>query len=303
MKIVFLDSVVVNPGDISWEAIEKLGRFEDYKRTEREELAERLIGADALFTDSMPIDRKTMEACPDLKFIGIAATGYNHIDLDAAEELGIAVANVPAYSTDAVAQQAIALLLSVTNQIELYNKSVQLGQWHTCKEYTQSIAPITLLAGRSMGIIGYGNIGRKVAQIAQAFGMTVHAYSKDREAALTSDVISLHCPLTRETEKLVNRAFISKMKDGAILINTARGGLVDEEALAEALKSGKLAGAGLDVLAKEPPDTSNPLIGLPNCWLTPHIGFIPVEARRIVVKTCAENLKSFIDGECLNRLI
>lgn len=303
MKIVFLDSAVVNPGDISWKPIEQLGRFKDYKKTEREELARRLEGAEALFTDSMPVDRKTMESCSSLKFIGIAATGYNHIDLEAAKELGIAVANVPAYSTDAVAQQAIALLLSVTNRVDLYNESVQSGKWHTCKEYTQTTAPITLLAGRSIGIVGYGNIGKKVAQIARAFGMTVHAYSREREAAITSDVISLHCPLTSETEKLVNREFISKMKDGAILINTARGGLVDEEALAEALKSGKLAGAGLDVLSKEPPEPNHPLMGLPNCWITPHIGFIPIEARRIVVNTCAENLKSFIDGERLNRLI
>ncbi len=303
MKIVFLDSGVLNPGDISWEPISSLGQFVTYKRTGREEMVSRMEEADAVFVDAVSLDRSIMEKCPHLSFIGVAATGYNHVDLEAAKDLGIAVANVPAYSADAVAQQAISLLLSVTNRVELYNDAVVKGQWQKCKDYTFIKAPVTLLAGKSIGIIGYGSIGKRVGQIAQALGMTVHVYSRDPEAAIQSDVVSLHCPLTKENEKMVDGAFIEKMKDGAILINTARGGLVEEEALAHALRSGKLAGAGLDVLAKEPPEEGNPLIGLENCWITPHIGFIPVETRKVVVDTCGANLKSFLDGGRLNRLV
>lgn len=303
MKSVFLDSAVINPGDISWEHIEKLGKLEIYKRTAREEIPERLKGAEAVFVDSLALDRETLQQCPDLKFIGIAATGFNHVDLEAAEELGIAVCNVPAYSTDAVAQQAIALLLSVTNKVEIYNRAVTEGEWQQCKDYTFIKTPVMLLAGKSLGIVGYGNIGKQVGRIAEAFGMKVNVYSQDKEAAIRSDIVTFHCPLTKENTKMVDREFISKMKDGAILINTARGGLVDEEALAEALKSGKLAGAGLDVLAKEPPEDNNPLIGLDNCWITPHIGFIPVETRKVVIDTCGKNLESFLKGGDLNRLV
>lgn len=303
MNIVFLDSAIVNPGDISWERLERLGDFKPYKRTSPEELIERLSGAEAAFVDSQPLNRETMEQCPGLKFIGIAATGFNHVDLEAARERGIAVANVPAYSTDAVAQHAIALMMSLTNQVELYNRAVQEGEWQRSKDYTFIKESLVLLAGKSLGIVGYGNIGKKVAQIAEAFGMTVHVYSKEPEEAMASDILSLHCPLTKENAGMVNRKFIEKMKDGAILINTARGGLVNEEDLAAALKSGKLAGAGLDVLAKEPPEENNPLFGLENCKITPHIAFIPVETRRTVVETCGANLESFIRGERLNRLV
>lgn len=303
MKIAFLDSAVLNPGDISWEPIERLGDFTNYKRTSGEEFSARMAGIEAVFVDSFSLDGELLKQCPDLKFIGIGATGFNHVDLDTAKEMGIAVANVPAYSTDAVAQQAISLLLSVTNRVELYNQAVASGEWQKSKDYTFIKAPVTLLAGRSIGIIGYGNIGKKVGEIAGAFGMTVNIYSKDPEAAITSDILSLHCPLTKENERMIDRDFIEKMKDGAILINTARGGLVDEEALAQALKSGKLAGAGLDVMAKEPPEEGNPLIGIDNCWITPHIGFIPVETRKIVIDTCGANLKSFMKGEKLNRLV
>lgn len=303
MKIVFLDHGVVNPGDLSWEPIEKLGQFEHYKQTSAEELDERLHGTEAVLIDSFQFDRERMGRCPTLKFIGIAATGFNHVDLEAAKELGIAVANVPAYSTDAVAQQAVSLLLSVTNRVDRYNRSVVAGTWRDGARPAFVDNPITLLAGKTMGIIGYGNIGRKVAEIARAFGMEVHIYSRDPEAAIKADVISLHCPLTPETEKMIDESFISRMKDGAILINTARGGLVDEEALAAALKSGKLSGAGLDVLAQEPPQQGSPLIGLENCYITPHIGFSPAETRRVVIDTCAANLESFLRGGTLNRLV
>lgn len=299
MKSVFLDSAIINPGDISWAPLQAISELTVYERTALEERAVRIGDADAVFMDSVPIDRKIMEQCPNLKFIGTGSTGYNHIDIAAARELGIAVCNVPAYSTDSVAQQAMALLLAVANRVDIYDKAVSQGEW------TESFAriPVMLLAGKSIGIVGYGNIGRKMGQLAEAFGMTVNVYSKDRKAAVTSDVVSLHCPLTKENEKMVNEAFIREMKDGAVLINTARGGLVDEEALARALKSGKLAAAGLDVLDGEPPKAGHPLTGLENCYITPHIGFSPVEMRRIACNTCADNLKSFLEGGKLNRIV
>lgn len=303
MKIVFLDSAIINPGDISWEGLQRLGELQVRKRTSREEAVSVIGAAEAVFTDSFGIDRELMEACPSLKFIGISATGFNHVDLDAAKELGIAVANVPAYAAEAVAQHAIALLLSVTNQIETYNEAVKSGEWQKSRDYTFIKAPLTLLAGKSIGIVGFGDIGSKIAQIAEALGMKVNIYSRDREAAIKSDVVSLSCPLTSENKGMIDEYFISQMKDGAILINTARGGLIDEAALADALKSGKLAGAGLDVLAQEPPGEDNPLVGLHNCYITPHIGFIPVETRRVVIETCEDNLKSFIEGDSLNRLV
>ena len=303
MKSVFLDCAIVNPGDISWEKIQELSDFTWYERTAREQVTGRIRGAEAVFIDAVAMDLKTMEDCPELKFIGIAATGFNHVELDAARELGIAVANVPSYAGDAVAQHAIALLLAVTNKVQVYNDAIIDGQWQGSQDYTFVKAPLTLLAGKSIGIMGYGAIGRRVGEIAEALGMTVNVYSRDPEAAVTSDVLSLNCPLTRENTGIVDADFISRMKDGAVLINTARGGLVDEKALADALRSGKLAGAGLDVMAQEPPEEDNPLIGLDNCYITPHIAFIPIEARRTVVDTCADNLRSFIIGGMLNRLV
>ncbi len=303
MKSVFLDCGIVNPGDISWGEIEKNGEFEFYKNTADSQVIERIGNAEAVFVDSYPITKEIMEQCPSLKFIGIAATGFNHIDLEAASEKGIAVANVPAYSTDAVAQHAISLLLSITNNVEAFNRAVIDGEWQSRKEETFKGINVTLLAGKSIGIVGYGNIGKKVALIAEALGMTVNVYSRDREAAVKSDVVSLHCPLTPENTGMIDEQFISEMKDGAILINTARGALLDEEAVAAALKSGKIAGAALDVLAQEPPQENHPLIGLDNCWITPHIAFTPVETRKVVVDTCGANLKSFIEGGNLNRLV
>lgn len=303
MRSVFLDCAVVNPGDVSWGPLQNINDFAFYKHTDRSEITKRLEGAEAVFVDSLPIDREIMEGCPGLRFIGIAATGFNHIDLEAARELGIAVANVPAYSTDAVAQHAIALLLSVTNNVEAFNRKVIEGDWQNCKGNLENSIPVTLLAGKSIGIVGYGNIGKKVARIAEALGMTVNVYSRDKMAAIKSDVVSLHCPLTPENTGMIDEKFISEMKDGAVLINTARGGLLDEEAVAAALKNGKLSGAGLDVLAQEPPAEDNPLIGLNNCWITPHIAFIPAETRQKVIDVCADNLKSFIDGGELNRLV
>lgn len=288
MKAVFLDCIDINRGDISWEPVEILCEFEHYLTSTDEEAKARLAGAEAVFIDSFPIGREVMEQNPQLRYIGIAATGFNHIDLAAAAENGVAVTNIPAYSTDAVAQHAIALLLQLTNHPGTYDDV--------------ETTPLTLLNGKSMGIIGFGNIGKRIGEIAKALGMEVIPYSKDPAKAVQADVLSLNCPLTDENRGMVNEDFISKMKNGAILLNTARGGLVDEDALADALKSGKLAGAGLDVLVKEPPDESCPLLGLDNCVITPHIAFTPRETRARIIELLAENLKSYQEGGRQNRI-
>lgn len=303
IKCVFLDCAIVNPGDISWGRLDSLCRFSWYDRTSEECILERLRRSDAAIVDSARINRSIMEACPDLKYIGIAATGFDNIDLKAAEELGIAVTNVPAYAADSVAQHAVALLLYITNSIHIYDQAVKKGKWSKSEDYTFIDAPVMLLRGKSIGIVGYGAIGRRVGEIAKALGMKVNIYSRDPEAAVASDVVSLNCPLTEENIRMVDASFIGRMKDGAILINTARGKLVDEEALAEALVSGKLSAAGIDVMYSEPPSDDDPLLRLENCFITPHIGFIPVETRRKVIETCADNLESFIRGEQLNRLV
>lgn len=303
MKCVFLDCAIVNPGDISWERLESICSFKWHERTASEEITERINGAEAVIVDSVGINRTTMEACPDLKYIGVAATGFDHIDIEAAKERGIAVTNVPAYAADAVAQHAVALLLYITNNISRYDAAVKSGKWSRSKDYTFMEAPVTLLAGKSIGIVGYGAIGRRVGEIAEALGMQVNVYSRNPEAAVSSDVVSLNCPLTDENREMIDASFIERMKDGAVLINTARGKLIDEKALADALNSGKLSAAGIDVMASEPPADDNPLLTAENCFITPHIGFIPVEARRTVVETCADNLESFLKGKNLNRIV
>lgn len=289
MKAVFLDCIDINRGDISWKPVETFCELQYFLTSTDEEAETRLQGMDAVFIDSFPIGRKIMEQHPQLKYVGIAATGFNHVDLEAAKELGVAVTNIPAYSTDAVAQHAIALLLQITNRPGTYDDV--------------ETTPLTLLKGKTMGIVGYGNIGRRVGEIAKSLGMDIIPYSVDPERAVKADVLSLNCPLTEENRHMVDRAFISKMKDGAILINTARGALVNEQALAEALKSGKLKAAGLDVLEKEPPDADCPLLGLGNCVITPHVAFTPKETREKIVELLAENLRSFLEGGRFNRLV
>ena len=302
MKIVFLDHAIVNPGDLSWEPLQRLGEAEFYERSTREEALERAVDADVIIVDSFAVDEAFIKQLPALKLIDIAATGFNHIDIEAAKMRGIGVANVPSYAADTVAQHAFALLLSLTNSIGIYGQAVRDGEWQKAKDYTFIKAPVTLLAGKSIGIIGYGSIGKRIAAIAEGLGMKVNIYSRDPEAAITSDVVSLSCPLTKENKYMINADFISRMKDGAFLINTARGKLIDEQALAEALKSGKLAGAGLDVMANEPPADDCPLLTLENCHITPHISFIAPEARQTILDVCAANIQSFVDGGTLNRL-
>ena len=303
MKAVLLDVNTINPGDLSWDKLTDMcDSFTFYNRTSPDLVVERIADSDLLFTSKVQITRSVMEQVPNLKYIGITATGHNNVDLKAASDLGIAVTNVPAYATDAVAQHTMALILELTNQVGLHNESVQSGEWENSIDFCYWKKPISLLAGKSIGIIGYGQIGRKVAQIAEAFGMTVNVYSKGRQAAATSDYVSLHCPLTKENRHMINAEFLSEMKPGSVLINTARGGLVDEAALAEALKSGHLAGAGLDVLENEPPMADCPLIGIENCIITPHNAWAPKEMREMVIDVLAENLASWIDGGTLNRI-
>lgn len=303
MDIVVLDGYTINPGDLSWDSLEKAGdSLTVYDRTPAEELVARIGKNEVIMTSKCFITREIIEKCPDLKYIGSMATGYNNIDVKAAAEAGIVVTNVPAYSTDAVAQHTIALLLELANNAGLHNASVQSGDWSRCEHFCYWKKPVTLLAGKSIGIIGYGAIGSKVAEIARALGMTVNIYSRDPEAAVSSDVVSLHCPLTEENAKMIDADFISRMKPGAFLINTARGGLVDEYALAGALRSGRLGGAAVDVISREPASEDCPLLGLSNCIITPHMAWSPVEMRQAVIDTITENLKSWMDGNTINQV-
>lgn len=302
MKIVILDGHAINPGDLSWGALEAIGDVTVYDSTDPEEALMRLGDAEILMTSKCKITESFMAQCPHLKYIGVTATGYNNVDIKAAKNAGIAVTYIPAYSTEAVAQHTIALMLALTNHVALHNNSVKSGQWEKSKYFCYWEAPVTLLAGKSIGIIGYGQIGKKVAQIAKALGMDVHVYSKDREATVKSDFVSIHCPLTENNVKFIDTQFLIQMKPGAVLINTARGALIDERALAEALKSGFLAAAAVDVLSQEPPSAENPLLKLDNCIITPHIAWTPKEMRTIVCTTLADNLNSFLQGGTLNRV-
>ena len=303
MDIVVLDGYTINPGDLSWDSLEELGdSLTVYDLTPAEELINRIGKKEVIMTSKCFITREIIEKCPDLKYIGSMATGYNNIDVKAAAEAGIVVTNVPAYSTDAVAQHTMALLLELANNAGLHNASVQSGDWSRCEHFCYWKRPVTLLAGKSIGIIGYGAIGSKVAEIARALGMTVNIYSRDPEAAVSSDVVSLHCPLTEENAKMIDADFISRMKPGAFLINTARGGLVDEYALAGALRSGRLGGAAVDVISREPASEDCPLLGLSNCIITPHMAWSPEEMRQAVIDTITENLKSWMDGNTINQV-
>lgn len=303
MEIVILDGYTINPGDLSWKRLELMAdKFTVFDKTPPERLQSRIGLCDVVMTSKCQITRELMEQAPNLKYIGSTATGYNNIDVKAAAELGIAVSNIPSYATDAVAQHTIALMLEMTNNVGLHNASVQSGEWEQSNYFCYWKKPISLLAGKSIGIIGYGEIGKKVAEIAKAFGMTVNIYSRDPEAAMKSDYVTLHCPLTKENEKMVNTSFLVNMKPGAILINTARGGLVDERALADALKAGFIAGAATDVLTTEPPEADCPLIGLDNCIITPHMAWAPKEMREIIIDTLADNLAAWLDGRSVNRV-
>ncbi len=303
MKIVNLDAYTIHLNDLNWNELAQLGDLVTYDRVAPEDVIPAIENADAVFTSKVKLTKEVIEACPNLKFIGVTATGYDNIDLDAAKARGIAVCNVPAYSTESVAQHTFALILEITNHVGHYTELVHEHQWENSLDFTFIDRPLTQLSGRSLGIIGYGSIGKRVARIAEAFGMTVHVYSKDPDAAVQSDILTLHCPATADNRGFINKDFISKMKDGAILINTARGALLNEDDVADALKHGKLAAVAVDVVNGEPPRKGHPFIGLENLYITPHIAWSTREARAVITKTSAANLKSFLAGGDLNRIV
>ena len=312
MKLVVLDGHAVNAGDLSWDRFTKLGELSVYERTPAELIISRSREAEAIFTNKTPLDAHTIKQLPRLKFIGILATGYNVVDVAAARTLGIPVCNAAGYGTASVAQHAIALLLSLTNQIALHVQSVKAGVWTQCPDWTYRQSPLIELQGKTLGIVGLGAIGQQMAQLAQAFGMKVIAYNRSLRKVVgiqmvsldtlfaESDVISLHCPLTPDTAKLVNEARLHRMKNAAFLLNTARGGLIDETALAEALQAERIAGAGLDVLSTEPPLPDNPLLTAPRCLITPHNAWGSREARQRLLDIAADNLRAFQAGDPQN---
>ena len=304
MKIVNLDAYTIHLNDLGWSELARLGELTTYERTAPDDVISRIGNDDvAVYTSKVKISREVMEACPNIKFINVTATGYDNIDLAAAKEKGIAVCNVPAYSTESVAQHTFALILEITNNVGTYTNLIHEHRWENSEDFAFIEKPIMQLCGRSLGIVGYGSIGKRVGEIARAFGMTVNVYSKDPAATIQSDILTLHCPATPENKGFVNSEFISRMKDGAILVNTARGALLNEEDVAEALKSGKLSAVGIDVLNGEPPRKGHPFIGLKNLYATPHIAWSSKEAREVIVKTAAANLRSFLDGGNLNRIV
>ena len=308
MKIVILDGFTANPGDLSWKGLEELGMLTVYDRTKPEETVARAAEADIVLTNKVIINREVMAQLPQLKYIGVLATGYNVVDIEAAHERGIIVTNVPAYSTESVAQMVFAHLLTVTNRTEHYAIQNRQGRWSKNPDFCYWDFPHLELAGKTFGIVGLGNIGRRVAEIALAFGMQVKALTSksadtlpagiekaDLEVLLaTSDVISLHCPLTDTTRHLINRDTLSKMRPSAILINTGRGPLVDDQAVASALAKGQLAAFCADVLTEEPPKANNPLLSQPNAFITPHIAWASVEARVRLMDIIADQVQDFI---------
>lgn len=315
MKITVLDGYTLNPGDMSWEKLGELGDLTVYDRTTPTETIERAKGSEIVLTNKTVLDRKVMEQLPDLKYIGVLATGYNVVDIKAATERGITVTNIPAYSTASVAQMVFALLLAVTNRVEYFTEENRTGRWSRSADFCYWDFPLTELAGKYFGIVGLGNIGRSVARIANAIGMKVLALTSKPERELPegvekaesledllrrSDVVSLHCPLTDQTRSLINSQTLRMMKPTAILINTGRGPLVNEYDLAEALKTGVIAAAAADVLSTEPPAADNPLLSAPHCYITPHVAWASTEARHRLMDIAVDNVKSFLSGSPKN---
>ena len=313
MKIVVLDGHALNPGDLSWQGFEAYGEVEVYDRTSytnKQEIIERISSAEAILTNKTPIDEEVLAAVPQLKYIGVVATGYNVVDIAAARKRGIPVTNIPAYGTDAVAQSTFALLLEIANQVGVHNQSVHQGDWQNSIDFTYWKTPLMELRGKTIGLIGYGEIAQATAAIAHAFNMQVIYWNhraKEAQAEWAqqvsleelyhqSDVISLHVPQTAETEQMINQEAIQQMKDGVILLNTARGGLLDEAAVAEALNAGKIYAAGVDVVSKEPMAADNPLLKAKNCFITPHIAWAPVETRERLMGIGVDNFAAFIHG-------
>lgn len=317
MKIVVLDGYTLNPGDISWEALERCGELKVYDRTAQNDeqmIAERIGEAEIVFTNKTPLTKKVFEVCKNLKYVGVLATGYNVVDVDAAREKGIIVTNIPTYGTAAVGQFAIALLLEICHRVGHHDKAVHEGRWENNADWCFWDYPLIELAGKTMGIIGFGRIGQTTGKIARAMGMTVIAndeypnksgeeiaeYVTKEELFLRSDVIALHCPLFESTKGIICRDNIAKMKDGVIILNNSRGPLIVEEDLAEALNSGKVYAAGLDVVSTEPIRGDNPLLKAKNCIITPHMSWGAKESRERLMQIAADNLQAFLEGKPVN---
>lgn len=311
MKIVILDGTALNPGDLSYDCINQFGEVTYYAQTKTPaETIERIADNEIILVNKVHITEEILAACPNIKLICVQATGYNIVDVDACTKRGIPVTNVPTYGTDAVAQFTLALMLEICHKIGLHDDSVHQGDWIKSTIFCYWLTPQMELAGKTLGIIGFGRIGRAVGKLAKAFGMKILAYNRsqceeghaiaeyvDLDTLYTqSDFISLHCPQTALTEKMINSETISKMKNGAILINTARGGLVDEPALVEALETGKLRAAAVDVVSQEPMNPNNPLLRAKNCIITPHIAWAPIESRQRLLDCVVENIRAFLNG-------
>ena len=316
MKIIVLDGYGLNPGDLNWEGFETLGELTVYDRTLPSELMQRAAGAEVLITNKTLITAENMADLPELKYIGVLATGYNVVDTDAAKARGIVVTNIPAYSTASVAQMVFAHILNITQRVGYYADENKQGRWTKNADFCYWDTQLVELQGKKMGIVGLGNIGQATARIAQAFGMEVCVYSSKPQFVLPSgikkmdldelfaecDVISLHCPLTPDTKEMVNAERLSKMKSNAVLINTGRGPLINEQDLANALNEGRIAAAGLDVLSVEPSVEGNPLLTARNCFITPHIAWATLEARTRLMEIAVQNLKSYLNGQIINNV-
>ena len=315
MKIVVLDGYTLNPGDITWEGMEAFGELTVYDRTKAEDVVARIGDAEVVYTNKTPITRETLDACPNVKFIGVLATGYNIVDIAAAKEKGIPVSNIPTYGTAAVSQFAIGLLLELCHHIGEHSDAVKAGEWTSNPDWCFWKYPLVELDGKTMGIIGFGRIGQDTGKIAQALGMKVLAYDAFKRPELEtetchyvdldtllaeSDVIALHCPLFPDTEGIINKDTIAKMKDGVMIINNSRGPLVVEQDLRDALDSGKVAGAAVDVVSTEPIQMDNPLIGAKNVIITPHISWAPKESRQRLMNIAVDNLKCYVEGKPQN---
>lgn len=315
MKIVVLDGYTLNPGDLSWDGLKQFGDLEVYDRTPLAEVVQRCAGAEIVFTNKTPLPEEMLRHLSSLKYIGVLATGYNVVDIEYAQSRGILVSNVPGYSTASVVQLTFALLLELCHRVQKHSDSVMRGEWSASADFSYSLSPLKELEGKTLGIIGFGTIGQRVAEVAAAFGMQVVGMSRTQtdqshrpyfrwvelaELLQVSDVVSLHCPLTPETANLINKHTLSQMRKGALLLNTSRGPVVVEQDLADALNQGVIAGAALDVLSTEPPAGNNPLLKARNCIITPHIAWATEEARARMMKLVEENLRTFLAGEPIN---
>ncbi|MDP2338732.1 MAG: D-2-hydroxyacid dehydrogenase [Bacteroidota bacterium] len=314
MKIVVLDGYALNPGDLSWNQLKNMGDCQIYDRTKPEEIFGRIGDAELVITNKVVLDKSLIDKLPDLRYIGVTATGYNVVDVKAATDRNITVTNIPAYSTDSVAQLVFSHILNMANRVELHANSVREGAWTRNTDFSYWKTPQTELAGKTIGIVGFGRIGRKVAEIALAFGMKVIFQNRSIKADIPegfiqksleevfteSDFVSLNCPFTNENNAFVNQSLIKTMKSTAVLINTGRGGLINEQDLAKALNSGQIAAACLDVLSTEPPLPDNPLISAKNCFITPHVAWATLEARERLMNVVLDNLRLFILGRPQN---